>query len=77
MKIIAELLAEATEECVTCGGVGYYPAPTPYMANRQRWCIDCRGRGLMLSDDGRALVEFAAMWLAPHFAETDHGHGLH
>lgn len=39
-------------------------------------CIDCNGRGTKLSDGGRALAETLATLLAPHFAETDHGHSI-
>ena len=76
MKIIAELLAEAVEECITCGGTGWRFPPI----NPSGWgthCVDCRGNGKALTTEGWALVEFLELWLGRKFAEADHGHSLH
>lgn len=79
MKIIAELLAEAVEECLTCDGSGWRVPPTPGVEGswNARHCLDCGGHGKALTTEGYALVEFATLWLAPKFADTDHGHSLH
>lgn len=74
VKIIAELLAEAVETCVTCDGNGWRKPPGNI---HPVGCPDCRGNGNMLSDSGHELVEFMTRWLQPKFSERDHGHSLH
>lgn len=74
MKIIAELLAEAVETCITCDGSGRRK-PTGYALSVG--CMDCRGTGNMLTNEGHALIEFMERWMAHKFAEADHGHSLH
>lgn len=72
MRIIQELLAEATEVCITCTGNGLIP-----YGHLKRPCPDCRGTGRMLTDDGHELVKFCQRWLRGYFADEDHGHSLH
>jgi DnaJ-class molecular chaperone len=73
MKIIRELLAEATEPCNSCDGTGWYGSPiTPAQVLR---CFSCHGTGRQLTPEGSELVGFAAHWLKPHFAGEDHFHG--
>ena len=74
MKLIRELLAEAVETCTTCDGSGRRQPPGYRLSVG---CADCRGTGNMLTDEGIELVEFLHLWLAPKFAEVDHGHSLH
>lgn len=74
MGIIAQLLAETVEECVTCDGSGRRK-PSGYALSVG--CVDCRGTGQMLTEQGHALVEFMDRWLAPKFAQSDHGHTLY
>lgn len=72
MKLIRELLAEATERCVTCDGRGWHDR-----FGGNTWCVDCRGTGAMLTDGGHELVKFLTTWLKGRFADEDHGHSLH
>lgn len=74
MKIIAEMLAEAVEECITCEGSGRRQPPGYALSVG---CIDCRGTGKALTEQGYALVEFMDRWLGPKYASNDHGHSLY
>lgn len=69
MKIIREMLAEAVESCDRC--VDGWLSSTQGGA----WCTYCLG-GEVLTTEGYELVDFLAKWLAPKFAEADHGHTL-
>lgn len=73
MKVIREILAEAVEPCITCPGTGWITSGR----GGRLWCVDCKGTGQMLTEDGHALVEFLMRWIGPKFAEADHGHSLH
>lgn len=71
MKIIRELLAEAVGPCPACDSTGWWNA------SRNIPCDECEGTGKKLTPEGSELVGFAAHWLKPHFADTDHEHEFH
>jgi hypothetical protein len=73
MSVIQRLLAEAVEPCITCPGTGWITTGR----GGRLWCVDCKGTGHMLSEDGHALIEFLAKRLAVKFAAEDHTHSIH